>query len=213
MFYLLLVLFSLFSIDSYAETSADEILRKADDIRNPLDSFHMIVDVTDSDASKPVSTFDVKTQGKERTLIKTIAPSRDKGRNLLMIDENMWLYIKNLDQTVRMSLNQKLTGQTANGDISRMKWHGDYNPQIESKSATEWTLLMTASRKGLTYEKIRLVVDEKTFRPMRAEYLSLSGETLKKPNFLVINKLPEPFVRLKLKFLMPNQQKIFRLLQ
>ena len=110
--------------DTSAATSrtpdADTILRKADEVRNPSESFSMVVDV-ESQNDDP-ARFEVMMQGKSKTLIRTKKPERDVGRSILMIDENMWAYVPNLKRSVRVSLNQKLTGQAANGDISRMRW-------------------------------------------------------------------------------------------
>lgn len=157
-----------------------DILKKADDVRNPGGSFQMKVAVeNDGD----VTVFDVMTKGKDKTLIKTIAPARDRGRNLLMLEDNMWAYIPNLKRAVRVSLNQKLTGQAANGDISRMRWADDYTATIESENAKEWVLFLTANRKGLTYDKIRAHVEKNTFRPIKAQYLQLNGDPLKLATF------------------------------
>src|SRR4051812_8253138 len=90
--------------------SATEILEHADAIRNPSESFRMRAEVK---TGEDTSEFEVQTKGKDKTLVKTLAPSRDVGRNMLMLDENMWAYIPNLKRAVRIGLNQKLTGQAA----------------------------------------------------------------------------------------------------
>jgi outer membrane lipoprotein-sorting protein len=115
--------------------------------------------------------------------VRTVRPVRDRGRNLLMLDENMWVYVPNLKRSVRVSLNQKLVGQAANGDISRMRWSGDYSAVLESDNATEWQLLLTATKRGLTYEKLRVWVEKGSFHPLRAEYLSVGLKPLKRATF------------------------------
>ncbi len=127
--------------------------------------------------------FEVSLKGNDKTLIRTMAPKRDVGRDLLMIDENMWAYVPNLKRAVRVGLSQKLTGEAANGDISRMRWAEDYIGVIEKDEAASWTLLLTAKKKGLTYEKIRAVVEKKTFKPLTAEYLTVDGKVLKRGEF------------------------------
>jgi outer membrane lipoprotein-sorting protein len=156
------------------------ILKRADDVRNPADSYLLKVQVTSSDRPDDPSEFEVSLQGNTKTLIKTVKPAKDRGRNMLMLGEEMWAYLPNLKRSVRVGLNQKLVGQAANGDISRMRWSGDYDAQIESETEKEWTLLLTANKKGLTYDSVRAWIEKKTFRPVKAEYLSLSGKVLKK---------------------------------
>ncbi len=158
--------------------SVMDILKNADAIRNPGESYFLDVEVRNSETSE-VSAFHVAIQGNDKTRIETLLPKRDRGRTMLMLGENMWLFIPNLKREVRVSLNQKLTGQAANGDISRMRWTGDYLPTLESQTPTEWQLLLTATKKGLTYDKVRVWIEKATFRPLRAEYLTAAGKVLK----------------------------------
>ena len=172
---------SVFSATALAQ-SPEAILQKADEVRNPSASFKMEVEVKNP-GGDDTSVFEVSLKGKEKTMIKTLEPSRDKGRNMHMLKEDMWAYIPNLKRAVRISLNQKLTGQAANGDISRMRWAGDYDAKIESQDAGKWKLFLTATKKGLTYDKIRAVIDKKSFHPLKAEYLSPAGKVLKFATF------------------------------
>jgi outer membrane lipoprotein-sorting protein len=173
--------------------SPEEILKKADEIRNPGESYLMKIEVVNGAQSENRSLFEVAIQGNHKTLIKTLEPARDRGRNMLMLDENMWAFIPNLNRAVRVALNQKLTGQAANGDISRMRWSGDYTPTLESETPTAWILFLSANKKGLTYDKIRVWVEKKNFFPLKAEFLTLAGKPLKtavyQDNLMLAGKL------------------------
>jgi len=162
--------------------SAEDVLRKADEVRCPSESYFMEVDVI-SKGQDDVVKLEVFTKGRDKTRVNTIAPARDKGRSMVMVNEDMWAYVPNLKRTVRVALNQKLTGQAANGDVSRMRWWGDYTAVFESQDNKNWVLMLTASKKGLTYEKLRVWVEKNTFRPVKAEYLSLAGMILKNAQF------------------------------
>ena len=168
--------------------SAGEIIKKTDQIRNPQTSFEMKVEVKSSEDSVP-HLFSVFTKGNNKTLIETLSPSRDKGRDLLMVGENMWAYIPNLKRAVRVSLSQKLTGDAANGDISRMQWAEDYSAKITKDDKKSWELMLSANKKGLTYEKIRVEVEKNTYRPVQADYLSKDGKKLKSAVFTNYQKL------------------------
>jgi hypothetical protein len=157
-------------VASAQELSASEILRRADEVRNPSDSFFLRVRVVSSDRPNEPSEFEVSLLGNDKTLVRTVKPSRDRGRNLLMRDTQMWAYIPNLKRAVRVSLSQKLVGQAANGDISRMRWSGDYDARIEKQDDKHWTLFLTGKKEGF-------------FPPVSAEYLSVAGKPLKKAQF------------------------------
>jgi outer membrane lipoprotein-sorting protein len=160
---------------------ADEILRKADEIRAPSESYRMEVSVESSDNSR--FRYEIKVGGKESSIIRTLEPAREVGKNFLMLHEDMWAYVPNIKRSLRVTLNQKLTGQAANGDISRMSWVGDYKPALESQTDKEWVLLLKAERRGLTYDGIRVWIDKSNHRPLRGEYLSLQGKVLKRVEF------------------------------
>ncbi|MFZ9519528.1 MAG: outer membrane lipoprotein-sorting protein [Silvanigrellaceae bacterium] len=162
--------------------SDDDIIRRADDVRCPAESYFMEVEVVSSDQGDPVK-LEVFTKGRNKTRVNTLAPARDKGRNMVMVGEDMWAYVPNLKRSVRVALNQKLTGQAANGDVSRMRWWGDYSAKKESEDGKSWKLLLTAKKKGLTYDKLRVWVEKNSFRPLRAEHLSLGGMVLKRSQF------------------------------
>ncbi len=162
----------------WAAESPDEILKKADEIRAPSNSYRMEVTV-ESSADKSLFRFELNIGGKDASLIRTLEPAREVGKNFLMLEEDMWAYIPNIKRSLRVALNQKLTGQASNGDISRMRWYGDYNAILESEDAQSWQLLLSAKKQGLTYDKIRVWVNKSNYRPEKGEYLSTEAKPLK----------------------------------
>ncbi len=178
--YILLSL--LVSLSSWSKTeTAESIIRKVDDIRNPAESYLMKVEIHDAEE---FSSYEVSIQGNDKTFIKTLEPPRDLGRNFLMLSEDMWAFIPNLKRAVRISLSQKLNGQAANGDISRMRWSGDYEATFEDENnPKEWKIFLTAKKKGLTYDKIRVWVEKGNFHPLHAEFLTLNEKPLKKVTY------------------------------
>ena len=163
------------------EIGVATILKEADGIRNPKEDFQMLVAISSSDGGE--GEFKVMTKGNNRTIVETLAPRRDKGRDLLMVDENMWVFIPKLKRAVRVSLSQKLSGEAANGDISRMRWANDYTAKIVNSDEKTWTLMLEANKKGLTYEKIKAFIEKGSFRPLKASYLTKSGKVLKNAEF------------------------------
>ena len=163
-------------------STPEEILRRADEIRNPAESYFLRCVVTTSSTSEDTEV-EVSVQGNTRTLVKTIRPARDRGRLGLMVDQDMWAYIPNLHRAVRVTLSQRLVGQAAHGDICRNRWSGDYLAVIEAETPQQWTLFLTAAKAGLTYEKIRLWIEKGTFHPLHAEFLTPAGMPLKRAEY------------------------------
>lgn len=163
------------------------LLEKADAFRSPRSGFEAQVEVTEPNGD--LSAYDVYMEGNDRSLMVTRKPERDLGRNTLMVNRDMSMYMPNIHRSVRIALRQKLVGQVAQGDISRMKWVGDYEANLLSESPTEkdgkklLKLELKATKSDLTYDRIDLWVDAKDYRPFRAEYLTPTGKLLKFSTF------------------------------
>ena len=157
--------------------SADRLLKMADDVRNPSETFKMKIGVKTSSTDQ---IFEVFLKGKEKTLVVIKSPAKDRGRNMLMLDRDFHAYIPNLKKSVRLSLAQKMSGEVSNGDIARTRWHGDYTASLEKEEGKEAVLFLEGNKPMLTYQKIRLWVDKQNARPSRAEFLGLDGKTILK---------------------------------
>lgn len=164
-----------------AQISPKAMVQKADAIRNPSDSFEMKVKVETSETQQE---FDVYLKGNDKTVIVTKEPARDRGRNMLMLGQDFFAYIPNLKRSMRLSLAQKLSGQVANGDISRTRWADDYTATLEKKDDKMYVIFLKANKDNLTYANIRAWLEDGTFKPVKAEYLNLSGDkVLKRATF------------------------------
>jgi outer membrane lipoprotein-sorting protein len=159
------------------EKTADQWLKQADQIRNPSSSFSMSIQV-ESDGQE--SEFLVHLKGSDKTMIITKSPARDRGRNMLMLDRDFHAYVPNLKRSMRLSLAQKLSGQVANGDISRTRWFGDYIAKIEKQTDKTVQLFLKANKDNLTYSAFRLWIEKSTNRPLKAEYLASNEKTILK---------------------------------
>jgi outer membrane lipoprotein-sorting protein len=162
---------------SLASIDAEKLLARADQVRNPAESYVMRVQVkTDSSDQE----FEVSLKGQDKTLIVAKKPASDIGRNMLMLDRQIFAYIPNLKRTTALSLQYKLSGQVANGDIARTRWSGDYTPSLESLEGDLAILFLKGAKTNLTYQNLRLWVNKKNAHPDRAEFLGLDGKTLLK---------------------------------
>ena len=81
------------------------------------------------------------------------------------------------------ALNQRLTGQVANGDLARASFSGDYEPKILRTDTIDGekmhVLELTAVDRGVTYGKVLYWVRQSNNWPHKAEFYSLSDRLLK----------------------------------
>lgn len=167
------------------EELARTLVEKADEIRFPKGSFEMEILVTSTkpDEDKEVRRYRVLSQGNEKSIVQVTEPASERGQNLLMRGRDLWLYVPDVSQPVRLSFSQRLTGQVSNGDIARANFSGDYEPrllQTELRDGVECQVLeLTATERSVAYAKVILWVRKSNNYPHRAEFYSVSGRLLK----------------------------------
>ncbi len=174
---------------SDAGVSAEEILKRSDEARMPDGTISFSVTVTDKDAEEVQgeTTYRVSAKGEDLAMIETTAPARLKGRKLLMRGDDLWLYLPTVKRPTRVGLQQRLTGEVANGDIARTRFFVDYKPkkmgEEKIKGKTCHKLELKAKKKETTYRRILLWVETSTFQPAKAEFFALSGKLLKRSEY------------------------------
>lgn len=166
--------------------STEEIVEMADHIRFPAGGFQVDVTITTvkpEQEEKEVREYRILSKGNDRTLLMTTAPAIDKGNILLMRDRDLWAFLPNLSQPVRLPLSAKLTGEVSNGDIARANFKGDYEPTLLGIETIDnrdyYHIELKAARRGVTYKRVLYWVDKENFRPFKAEFYSVSNRIIK----------------------------------
>lgn len=185
------LLLGLFAWPAWAEEAteddavAQEILRRADRIRFPEGGFQVDVTITttQSDSAPDTRAYRILSNGNSRTLVQTTAPVVDRDQILLMRDRDLWAFLPNLSQPIRLPLSQRLTGQVANGDLARANFVGDYRPTLLRKEKIEGgiyhVLQLDALDRWITYRRVLYWVNANNAQPHKAEFYALSGRLLK----------------------------------
>ncbi len=171
--------------DAYARS----IVEKADQVRFPAEGFQVDIGIvtTQSDTATETRKYRVLSKGNENTVVMVTEPASERGQILLMKGRDLWVFMPDVSQPVRISLAQRLTGQVANGDLARANFSGDYNPKIlrtESIGNEQYYVLeLTAVDRGVTYQRVVYWVNRKNHWPLKAEFYSLSNRLLKRCSY------------------------------
>lgn len=164
---------------------ARDVLERADRIRFPVGGYQVDVTITTTEPNSDpdIRGYRILSKGNSQTLVKTTAPAIDRDQILLMRDRDLWAFLPNLSQPIRLPLSQRLTGQVANGDLARANFAGDYQPQVLRKEKIEGevyhVLQLDAVDNWVTYHRVLYWVNAKNGRPYKAELYALSGRLLK----------------------------------
>jgi outer membrane lipoprotein-sorting protein len=165
--------------------TARRIVEEADRIRFPAEGFQVDVRiVTTSPGRDPDEhRYRVLTKGNDNTIVMVTAPADERGQILLMKEHDLWVFLPNVSQPVRLSLAQRLTGQVANGDLARANFTGDYNPKwlrTDTIDGARYDVLeLDAVDNSVTYRRVLYWVREGSHEPYRTEFYSVSNRLLK----------------------------------
>jgi hypothetical protein len=126
----------------------------------------IVITTTAPDKEPEERAYRILSKGNSRTLVQTTAPVVERNQILLMRDRDLWAFMPNLSQPIRLPLSQRLTGQVANGDLARANFVGDYEPNILRKETldgeTYHVLQLDAVDRWVTYRKVLYWVSAKT---------------------------------------------------
>jgi len=171
-----------------ATPDAEALLQRSDTFRNGWPAYVVRVKITDFESGKPDEEhlYEVSQKGTDKTYVDFMSP-REKGEHLLMLGDDMWVYLPDTSRPVRITPLERLTGDASNGDVARTNYAADYSPgflRTEKVGAVEcYVLDLTAKRKGATYQRILYWLRVPDARPVRAEFYLTSGKHIKSATF------------------------------
>jgi outer membrane lipoprotein-sorting protein len=177
------------------EALARSIVEKADLVRFPAGGFEASVTIAVTATGRDAETrkYRVLSKGNDNTIVMITEPAAERGQMLLMKGRDLWLFLPNVSQPVRVPLSQRLTGQVANGDLARANFSGDYVPRLVRSETVDGepmhVLELAAVDRGVTYHRVVYWVRQSNHWPHKAEFYSVSDRLLKTARY-------ENFVRL-----------------
>jgi outer membrane lipoprotein-sorting protein len=167
------------------DTLARTVLEKADAIRFPSQGFQVDINITSTRPGQATESrkYRVLSKGPENTVVMILEPAEERGQIMLMKGRDLWIFMPNVSQPIRLGLSQRLTGEVANGDLARTNFTGDYTPRLARtevfQGEQDYVLELTAVDRGVTYHRALLWVNKLNYRPHKAEFYSLSDRLLK----------------------------------
>lgn len=178
-----------------AAPSAQSILSASDAIRNPDKPFGLTVTLveyrngrqTDTTTLGVYSKADANS-GQFRSLIRFVAPARDANKLMLKSGNDLWFYDPSNKASIRLSPQQRLLGQAANGDVVTVNLAKDYQARLSTEEDIQdgerqtrrcYKLELAASSPDVTYHRIEMWIDTSNNRPVKARFYTESGQLLK----------------------------------
>ena len=135
-----------------AAPDALALLKQSDAVRNGWPSYVVRVKITNFEAGKAdeEDLFEVSQKGTEKTYVEFLSP-RDKGRHLLMLGDDMWIYLPDTSRPIRITPLERLSGNASNGDVARTNYAVDYDAvylrteAVGGTNLSTWTTVLEVS--------------------------------------------------------------------
>lgn len=179
------------------DPDVQKILKDCDAIRNPSTPFSTEIRVTEYRNRKledegrilVLARPDARI-GQYDSLVRIRQPSRDRGKMMLKTAQGneVWFYDPATRSGMRISLQQRLLGQAANGDVVSVNLAGAYRGRVDAEERIRdgdrrerdcLRLHLSSNSPAVTYSSLRYWVDRDSHQPVKAEFHADSGRLLK----------------------------------
>jgi len=178
--------------------TAQEIIARSDEVRNPKEPFQVTIQLTEyiagtarNEMALTVYSKLAATSEKFRNLVRYAEPPRDRGKSVLMDGTMMWFYDPASKTSVRISPEQRLVGQASQGDVVTVNLARDYTARLVGSPDGEtiqdadkvarrcWHLELAPKSNEAVYAKAEYWVERDSFHPIKGKFYSDSGRVLK----------------------------------
>lgn len=175
--------------------SAQEVVTALDRVRNPDQPFRVRLTIVEYLSNKPrdrtgliVYSREDKQSGHFNNLVRYAEPPRDAGKMVLLKGGDLWFYDPASKASIRISPQQRLTGQASEGDVLTVNLARDYTPTIvgeenlqdaDRRSRDCWHLDMKAATPEAAYNRIEYWVERGTNQSVKGKFYADSGRLLK----------------------------------
>lgn len=198
-----LILFVLGLCFSANALTGEEIINRVDDnmtFNTARMEAKMVIHIDNEVRTKELVMYE---KGRDTSFAQFLSPPRDKGVKYLKIKDNMWMYLPEVDKTIKIAghmLRQSMMGSDFSYEdaMESNKLLEKYTATLISEEVVPLTFKkgneqvtkqrhcyvvdLVAKVKDVTYYQRRLWVDKELFVPVREELFAMSGKKLKITN-------------------------------
>jgi hypothetical protein len=175
--------------------SAADIVAAADRVRNPQVPFRVDLSLVELVRGARRDSVELAVHAKldpgshqYKNLVRYVGPPRDAGKLVLLSASAMWFYDPASKASIRISAQQRLTGQASDGDVLTVNLARDYSAKVvgdetiqdaDHQTRAVWHLDMSAATGDAQYKRLEYWIEKDTSHPIKAKFYSDSGRLLK----------------------------------
>lgn len=174
------------STPSASPRPAEEILADAIDANYP----HVYEMTIEMRTVKPgradrVYKMHIFKKGTDKSLMEILAPSSDKGQKILRVGNNLWMFLPDVNKSIRVGAKDRLLGgDFTTNDVMRVDIVKDYVVRIGGEEAVAgrkaYRLELKARDPSVAYDRVLYWVTTSTpTLALKCEFYTLSGKLMK----------------------------------
>ncbi len=179
---------ALWAAPSFADPSAEELMKKYDQLMGP-ENFEAVVRMTAHRDDGTLRSYKmlVLKKGDDKMRLTFQEPAAVAGQEMLRQGDNLWVYMPNLKRAVRLANRESFQGgDFNNADVLRVKYQADYTGSVTTDPALPNTWLVELKAKAganAAYDHMKLWMRKTDLMPVQGEYYTASGKMLRKAEF------------------------------
>ena len=184
----IVALLSLVALPAWADPTADELMKKYDQLMGP-ENFESTVRMTAHRDDGTIRSYKmvVLKKGDDKFRLTFQEPAAVAGQEMLRQGDNLWVYMPTLKRAVRLANRDSFQGgDFNNADVLRVKYQADYTGTVLADPAMPATWMLELKAKGsgtAAYDHIKLWMRKADLQPVQGEYYMASGKMLRKAEF------------------------------
>lgn len=174
---------------SAAEPSAQDIIKEAEDLMRGQSNVGTMTMIITTPHWERTMTMDSWEKGKDKSLVKVIAPAKDAGTISLKVEQNMWNYIPSVEKVIKvppsMMMQSWMGSDFTNDDlVKESSISRDYNAAITGKKQlpegeTYVLELIPKPEAAVVWGKIVAYVRVTDHIPLMYEYYDEKGKLIR----------------------------------
>ncbi len=186
-----LIFFALVIVNlcAFGQMDANAILEKVDEnmtSENRIFESTMIIHGRRSSKTIESKTYSV---GDEKAFTEYLSPAREKGKKMLKLEDQLWVYSPSTDRTIQISghmLRQSVMGSDLSYEdmMEDRKLTEAYEAEVigeeEIDGRNSYVIELTATVSDIAYYKRKMWIDSERFIPLKEELFAKSGQLLKR---------------------------------
>ena len=199
--------------DKDSTLHVDEIISKSEKIMRgdtSVGSMEMIVKTKRWTRSIKMKSW---AEGKEKSFIKILYPSRDKGITFLRLDKEMWQYVPKIERTIKippsMMLQSWMGSDFTNDDlVKESSLIDDYEAGLLAEEEGAYKIeLIPKPEAAVTWGKVLYWIDKTNFLQLREEFYDEDNLLINVLTFSEVKKFNDRYYPAKMLMAPQDEEK------